>query len=77
MQIMKKCKKHKRFKSIEIKTLRRQLLDKKCKNKKRAKHAKRTKKCTCAPAISTSYLFFGMQDMNSKKWYVGLGTLPL
>ena len=20
--------------------------------------------------------FFGMQDMNSKKWYVGLGTLP-
>ena len=50
-------------KNTKMKTLRRQLLVQKVKqskNTKRAKHAKRAtrnKKCTFAPAISTSYLF--------------------
>ena len=45
---MQNCKTHKKYKK---KTLRRQLLDKKCKK------SKKNKNCTCAPAISTSYLF--------------------
>ena len=54
MQIMKKCKKYK-----NKKTLRHQLLDKKCKNKKRAK---KNKNYTCAPAMSTSYLYWDVNE---------------
>ena len=59
MQIMKKCKKYK-----NKKTLRRQLLDKKCKNKKSktCKKNRKNKNCTCTPAISTSYLYWDVNE---------------